>query len=40
MSLTRGARRTFVDVLFKAGSRKTFALEFADLSRVDFDEVG
>ncbi len=40
MSMTRGGKRTFVEVLFKTGSRKTFALEFADLRRVDFDEVG
>jgi len=40
MSLTRGAKRTFVDVQFKAGARKTFALEYADLRRVDFDDVG
>jgi len=40
MSMTRGGKRTFVEVLFKTGSRKTFALEFADLRRVDFDDVG
>lgn len=39
MSMTHGGRRTFVEVLFKTGSRKTFALEFADLRRVDFDDV-
>lgn len=40
MSMTRGGKRTLVDVAFKAGSRKTFAIEFADLRRVDFDDVG
>ena len=40
MLLQRGARRTHVDVLFEDGSRKTWVLEFADLTRVDFDELG
>lgn len=40
MSMTRGAKRTHVDVQFKDGTRKTWVLEFADLERVDFDEVG
>jgi len=40
MSLVRFSKRTFVDVQFQTGSRKTFALEFADLTRVDFDDIG
>ena len=40
MLLQRGARRTHVDVLFEDGARKTWVLEFADLTRVDFDELG
>jgi len=39
MSLHRGARRTHVDVEFKSGSRKSWVLEFAQLERVDFDDV-
>ena len=40
MSLRRGLRRTHVDVQFKDGPRKAWVLEFADLTRVDFDDVG
>ncbi len=40
MEITKGARRTHVDVQFKNGSRRSWVLEFADLERVDFDEVG
>ena len=40
MSLHRGARRTHVEVLFQDGARKSWVLEFADLTRVDFDEIG
>ncbi len=39
MSLQRGARRTHVEVLFQDGARKSWVLEFADLTRVDFDEI-
>jgi DNA helicase-2/ATP-dependent DNA helicase PcrA len=40
MSLHRGAKRTHADVQFQNGARKSWVLEFADLTRVDFDEVG
>ena len=40
LSLHRGTRRTHVDVLFKDGSRRSWILEFANLQRVEFDEVG
>jgi DNA helicase-2/ATP-dependent DNA helicase PcrA len=37
--IERGARRTHVDVLFRSGARQTWVLEFADLTRIEFDEV-
>jgi len=40
MGFSRGPRRTHVDVLFKSGERKNWVLEFSDLTRVEFDEVG
>jgi DNA helicase-2/ATP-dependent DNA helicase PcrA len=40
MSMHRGARRTHVDVQFRDGPRRSWVLEFAQLERVDFDEVG
>ena len=40
LSIHRGTRRTHVDVQFENGSRKSWVVEFADLQRVDFDEVG
>ncbi len=40
LSIHRGANRTHVDVQFQAGGRKSWVLEFADLTRVDYDEVG
>ncbi len=40
LSIHRGGRRTHVDVEFENGSRKSWVVEFADLRRVDFDEVG
>ena len=36
----RGLRRTHVDVKFEDGRDKNWVLEFADLQRVDFDDVG
>ena len=39
-SLRPSLKRTLVDVQFKSGFRKTLALEFAELERVVFDEVG
>ncbi|MBI4717806.1 MAG: UvrD-helicase domain-containing protein [Planctomycetes bacterium] len=39
LSLTRGGKRTHVDVQFQSGPKRSWALEFADLVRVDFDEV-
>jgi DNA helicase-2/ATP-dependent DNA helicase PcrA len=39
LSIHRGTRRTHVDVQFENGSRKSWVVEFADLQRVDFDEV-
>jgi len=39
VSLDRGSRRTFVDVRFKDGSRKTWVLEFADLERIEFEDI-
>ncbi len=40
LSIHRGASRTHVDVQFENGSRRSWVVEFADLQRVDFDEVG
>ena len=40
MSMHRGAKRTHVDVLFTDGLRRSWVLEFAKLTRVDFDEIG
>lgn len=40
LSIHRGARRTHVDVQFENGSQRSWVVEFADLQRVDFDEVG
>ena len=39
-SIQRGARRTHVDVRFKSGKEQTWVLEFAELERVDFEDVG
>ena len=39
-SLRPGLKRTLVDVQFKSGYRKTWVLEYAELERVEFDEVG
>ncbi len=36
----RGARRTHVNILFKSGHQQSWVLEFANLERVEFDEVG
>ena len=40
MAMHRGAKRTHVDVLFRDGSRRSWVLEFADLRRVDYHDVG
>ncbi len=40
LSIHRGTRRTHVDVQFENGAQKSWVVEFADLQRVDFDEVG
>ena len=40
MVMERGRRRTHVDVQFEDDTRRKFVLEFADLTRVDFDDVG
>jgi DNA helicase-2/ATP-dependent DNA helicase PcrA len=40
VGMHRGARRTHVDVQFKDGSRRSWVLEFAQLERVDFDDIG
>jgi ATP-dependent DNA helicase UvrD/PcrA len=40
LSLERRARRTHVSVLFESGQRQSFVLEFADLERVDYHDVG
>ena len=40
LSIHRGPRRTHVDVQFKDGSRRSWVLEFADLKRIDFDDIG
>ncbi len=37
--MSRGARRTHVNVLFKNGHQQSWVLEFASLVRVEFDEV-
>ncbi len=39
MSMHRGVRRTHVDVKFKGGPSRSWVLEFAQLERVDFDEI-
>ena len=39
-SLERGARRTHVRVLFENGKEQSWVLEFAELERVDYDEIG
>ena len=40
LSIHRGGRRTHVDVQFENGSQRSWVVEFAELQRVDFDEVG
>jgi hypothetical protein len=40
MSIRRGASRTHADVQFQSGPRRTWVLEFAKLTRVDYDEIG
>ena len=40
MSIQRGARRTHVKVQFQDGVGRSWVLEFADLTRVDFDDIG
>ncbi len=40
VSLCRGARRTHVDVYFEDGATRTWVLEFAQLERVDYYDVG
>ncbi|MFQ5489283.1 MAG: ATP-dependent helicase [Phycisphaerae bacterium] len=39
-AIYRGHNRTHVAVSFEGGTRENFVLEFADLKRVDYDEVG
>lgn len=39
-ALHRAARRTMVEVRFQDGARRSWALEYAGLQRVDFDDVG
>lgn len=39
MKIDRGAKRTHVNVLFQSGKRQSWMLEFAPLTRVEFDEV-
>jgi hypothetical protein len=38
-ALERGARRTHVNVQFRDGLQRTWVLEFANLTRVEYDEV-
>jgi DNA helicase-2/ATP-dependent DNA helicase PcrA len=40
MLMQRGAKRTHVSVQFKSGTKQSWVLEFAELERVDFDDVG
>jgi len=40
LSMHQGARRTHVDVRFESGVRKSWVVEFAELERVDFEDVG
>jgi DNA helicase-2/ATP-dependent DNA helicase PcrA len=40
LSIERGGKRTHVKVQFQDGSEQAWVLEFANLTRVDFDEVG
>ncbi len=40
IAIRRGASRTHATIKFQSGDQQTFVLEFADLTRVDFDEVG
>ena len=39
-SMHRGARRTHVNVEFQDGQRQSWVLEFAELERVEFDDIG
>jgi hypothetical protein len=38
--IERGPSRTHVRVRFRDGLTRAYALEFSDLQRVEFDEVG
>lgn len=40
LSLDRGTKRSHVNVHFEDGTHRAWVLEFADLRRVDFDELG
>ncbi|MCO6437365.1 MAG: UvrD-helicase domain-containing protein [Phycisphaerae bacterium] len=40
VAFSRGLRQTHLDVQFRSGKRHSWVLEFADLKRVDFDEIG
>lgn len=40
VSFSRGSRETHVEVQFRSGTRKSWVLEYADLKRVDYDEIG
>jgi len=40
LSLSRGTKRSHAAVQFENGKRESFVLEYADLTRVDFDDIG
>ena len=40
LSLERGTRRTHVKVQFEDGTERSWVLEYAELERVDFDDIG
>ena len=40
LSLSRGTKRSHAAIQFENGKRESFVIEFADLTRVDFDDIG
>ena len=40
LTLSRGTKRTHAAIQFESGKRESFVIEFADLTRVDFDDIG
>ena len=40
LSLSRGTKRSHAAIQFENGKRESFVIEYADLTRVDFDDIG